>query len=379
MTTRFFSSANTNHVLMSGEVGKVIAVLDSVLINGINLPTITTIERSGSTATITFNAAHGLLKTAKITVSGCTQTEYNGTFSATVTNTTQVTYTVSGTPASPATGTPAARLDGAGWTKEFTGTNKAVYKQGAGSNGRYLRIDDTNANDARIVAYETCGDIDAVTSSGPMPTSAQITGGGYLKKSATADTTERSWNMVADEKFFALFINQSGTATASSCLIFGDFPSQKTGDTFNTYIACGNSATVNSGGYPFYTLQAYNATATALGRYFFRSASGTGGSTMCNTLGIMSHAYIMTTIGNSTAMASPDTATGKYYQSKIGISESNGIRGILPAIWCPCHQRPFTHLDTFDGTGDLAGRSFIVLDLIASGQCFLEISDTWYN
>ena len=29
---------------------------------------------------------------------------------------------------------------GAGWTKPFTGTNIAAFRQGAGGNGRYLRV-----------------------------------------------------------------------------------------------------------------------------------------------------------------------------------------------------------------------------------------------
>lgn len=69
------------------------------------LPTISSITRSSSTATVTTGSAHGLTTGDNVLIAGAAQTEYNGSFTVTVTSTTQFTYTVSGTPASPATGT----------------------------------------------------------------------------------------------------------------------------------------------------------------------------------------------------------------------------------------------------------------------------------
>lgn len=62
-----------------------------------------------------------------------------------------------------------------GWTKAFSGTNMAAYKQSAGSNQLYLRVDDTNATDARVVGYETMSDVN--TGTGPFPTATQQSGG----------------------------------------------------------------------------------------------------------------------------------------------------------------------------------------------------------
>lgn len=66
---------------------------------------ITSITRSSSTATATTAAAHKLATGDKVTIAGAVQTEYNGTVTVTVTSATTFTYTVSGTPATPATGT----------------------------------------------------------------------------------------------------------------------------------------------------------------------------------------------------------------------------------------------------------------------------------
>jgi hypothetical protein len=67
---------------------------------------VTSITREGSIATLTTSAAHGLATWASIWVSGATQSEYNGMYSIdAVPSATTITYTISGTPATPATGT----------------------------------------------------------------------------------------------------------------------------------------------------------------------------------------------------------------------------------------------------------------------------------
>src|SRR3990167_2273721 len=68
------------------------------------------ITRSGTTATVTTAAAHGLATGDYARVAGATQTDYNGKFAVTVTNTTVFTYAVGGSPATPATGTITSTL-----------------------------------------------------------------------------------------------------------------------------------------------------------------------------------------------------------------------------------------------------------------------------
>jgi hypothetical protein len=105
--------------------------------------TVTSITRSGATATLTAAAAHGLANGDSMTVAGAGQTEYNITATITQTSTTAFTYAVAGTPATPATGTitytPAAirtlasDLDG-------SGTNEALYALGVVSFQQHLWI-----------------------------------------------------------------------------------------------------------------------------------------------------------------------------------------------------------------------------------------------
>lgn len=67
---------------------------------------VTTVTRTGTVATVTTTAQHGYQAGDKVTIAGATETDYNGLQSITaILSPTQFTYTVSGSPTSPATGT----------------------------------------------------------------------------------------------------------------------------------------------------------------------------------------------------------------------------------------------------------------------------------
>ncbi len=66
---------------------------------------VTSITRSSSTATVTTTTPHGYSTADRVNIRGAVQTAYNGDFTITVTGATTFTYTVAGTPATPATGT----------------------------------------------------------------------------------------------------------------------------------------------------------------------------------------------------------------------------------------------------------------------------------
>lgn len=63
------------------------------------------IARTGTTATATL-ASHGFTSGSKVTISGATETEYNGTFVISNVTTNTFDFTVAGSPATPATGSP---------------------------------------------------------------------------------------------------------------------------------------------------------------------------------------------------------------------------------------------------------------------------------
>ena len=65
-----------------------------------------TLTSSGTTATATVAAGHGLSVRDSVTIAGATQTEYNGTYTVvTVADSTHFTYSFAGSATTPATGT----------------------------------------------------------------------------------------------------------------------------------------------------------------------------------------------------------------------------------------------------------------------------------
>jgi len=71
---------------------------------------VTSITRSGTTATVTTATDHGYATGVSVKVAGAVETAYNGVFVITVTGDTTFTYTVSGSPSTPATGTITVEL-----------------------------------------------------------------------------------------------------------------------------------------------------------------------------------------------------------------------------------------------------------------------------
>lgn len=77
-------------------------VASTILVQSIG---ISTLIRSGSTVTAATSSNHNLATGLSVTISGASQSEYNITAIITVISNTQFTYTISGSPATPATGT----------------------------------------------------------------------------------------------------------------------------------------------------------------------------------------------------------------------------------------------------------------------------------
>jgi uncharacterized phage protein gp47/JayE len=76
-----------------------------------NIVSVSTLTSSGTTATVTTASNHNLASGLSVTIAGANETDYNGTYIITVTGLDTFIYTVSGSPATPATGTVTAEHD----------------------------------------------------------------------------------------------------------------------------------------------------------------------------------------------------------------------------------------------------------------------------
>jgi len=76
---------------------------------------VSTITRAGQVATVTTAAPHGLNDGEPVTIAGANQSQYNGIFQISNISTTQFSYVVTGSPATPATGT----ITSTGYTETY--------------------------------------------------------------------------------------------------------------------------------------------------------------------------------------------------------------------------------------------------------------------
>lgn len=145
---------------------------------------VSSITRSGTTATVTTTATNSLLTGQQVTIAGANETDYNGTFAITVTVAgSQFTYTVANSPSTPATGT----ITAVGGKDTVPGI---VYLD------TYIFVQDTDGNIQNSdVGDETAWDPLATIAPEMEPSLAVC-----IKKSLNALVAMKSW----DTEFFVI-------------------------------------------------------------------------------------------------------------------------------------------------------------------------------
>jgi hypothetical protein len=308
-------------------------------------------------------------------ISGAGQADYNGDFAITVTGANTFTYTVANSPATPATGTITSKVAPVDWTKPFSGTNIAAYKQGAGSNGMYLRINDVAATGNSlppIRGYENMTDIN--TGTGAFPTDTQYGTGAYSGIVKAGGGPSLGWCIIGNEKLVHI-ITSSGTPLYG-LHSFGDIASRKNGDQFNTIITANFSGNYIDQQSVFVVANLANDYSSINGHFLARSYAQSGTAVSCGK-----QSGGMTKVGGGSA-AYPCPVDNALHIAPIFITESAGIRGTLTGLWNPMHYKPFTTGDVIAGSGEYAGKMFMAYDLGSNssgntGQVLLEISNTW--
>lgn len=378
MTAKIYRSTDFGAPTLAGTAGTLVTLLDSVLVNGYGSLSITSLAQTGGVATATTASPHGYLHFLQVQIAGANESGYNGEVTATVTGANTFTYPVAGGTASPATGSITVSRPGSGWTKAFSGTNKAAYRQPtSGANGLYLRVDHTTtALDARFVGYETMSDVD--TGTAPFPTAAQVSGGLYCRLSSVADGTARAWIAAVSDGVLYLFINANGaagwaTSGSGMGMVFGDFDSYAAGgvDSFGVMACAGASAVATPNAW------VTNGTmAAATGNYIARVAAQSGTSA---TLGRSNSATGAGYCGGA-GYAYPNAAGSSLVVSDVLISDVSPAcaRGKLRGVLNPLHAQPLTHGDLWQpGSGPYAGATYEAVKLGTVGEVLLRLNSDW--
>lgn len=385
-------STDTGAPTLSGTAGSLIALLDACLKDGYNSKTPTGITRVGQIATVTFATAHNYAADGltKVQHSGGDQAEYNGTFQ--ISNVTTLTYdfTVTGTPATPATGTITAKVAPVGWEKPFAGTNKGVYRSLESTATKlYLRVDDTGtltgtaaARDAFMRGYETMTDVD--TGVNLFPTVAQKANGIFLTKSQTADATTKPWVLVGDGFEFVLFnANYYNNYPCHTCFHFGDPASEMASDPYGCLIYGGY--VTGYGALPENYNQSHttiNALSTGQGgHYMARDYNQAGAAVLVGKLSNYSLTNSNSPFGCA-GMAYPAPHNNGLYVVPVFIgAPSSLIRAMLKCIYNPLHARPLGHGGVVSNLSNLPGRTLYAIQTAYSsstyGETHVDITGPW--
>jgi hypothetical protein len=340
---KIFRSSDAGAPVLNGAAGALASLLYACLVTGYNTLAPSSVTRDGDTVTVTYGSAHGHALHQVINVSGANEADYNGDFRITevATNTLQYKLATGVTPATPATGTIATKMAPAGWTRPYSGTNKAVFKGDVSGTGCYLRVDDTNSATRRGVmrGYVSMTDVD--TGTDPFPLSTAL----YWYKS-TDDGTTRIWMLIADSKLF-YFGNQDGSNNQLHA--FGDIVTYKPGDAYHCILTGSDSASDAGDNYVDILLTKPTCRNVTRGTRISiaRAYSGMSGSTcgLCvvgapHRTTSSSFATTIQTIMGYDGYPYPHNIDNGVIYGPAYLSESDtaGIRGLLPGIYDPWHE-----------------------------------------
>lgn len=357
---QWFTSAMNGAPSLSGTAGTMIAVWDACLINGFGSVTLDSLVVSGAVATAT-KSSHGFLDHTVVLIDGATPGGLNGKKRITRTGANTFTFDATGIADQTATGTITAKMAPVGWTKPYSGTNKAVYARASGATAMLLRIDDSPAQYPTLIMYETMSNVD--TGTGPTPAS----GSQYFCKSTLADGTARDWRLFADGRKLYFFGKDNGTYWYAA-MDYGDIVPYKSSDAYHALLHAHPTAVYN---HTYYNYSPWGALA--------RSYTQSGGTVAAK---VHSHSINSALCQNFQAYPAPADNAFQAWPIEVWENSVTVARGLMPGQYNPIHTYP-------DAGGppdglivtsipQLSGRKLMVQALYNSGSaCAIDITGPW--
>lgn len=367
IAVKWFSSDMRGAPAISGTAGSRIAALDACLITGFGAVTATGVTVSGGIATVGVPSGQTFAQHAGVLLSGATPSALNGEHRVLTSSSTQITFATTAADGAASGPIEIRYAPVGGWDKVFTGTNKAVYRSADVTGPRhYLLVDDAGTTAARVRGYESMTDID--TGTGPFPTDALMSGGGYWWGSPAAGTAAVRWKLFADSRVLlpaiAPYSHNSATLIAAPLRGFGDpIALRPGGDNWCTFLsAAGSSISISTqgsldGGIP-------DASSSAGLSVVPRAWQGLGGAVTIHPVALTGGSQAS---GADPALgAFPSEIDGELKISPMFLFEAgdtgNPPRARVPGVWHISQTGAYGPLgdgDLLAGAGDLAGRTLM--------------------
>lgn len=274
----------------------------------------------------------------------------------------------------------------AGWSMPYCndqGTLASFRINNETGSGFYLQIDNTsNANVALLSGYE---DMTSATSGAKRFTN--FSSGYYLETSYSRDSTPRPWILIADDRFFILFVFSRTTVqsfeqniTNNNMITNGVYPCM-----FGDAIPLSNSDNyfcISSASYVGQNSYAMHVSVPSMEKNYIYAARDMSGAKSALSCSLMSGGGPIYDLDDGPNHHSnlPDRIRGNEIVSRPYVN--NGapytIRGHVPGLWNSCHKyTDFTQLERFD-VGD---HQFLVIKWASSDawrrHVLIDISEHW--
>ncbi len=329
MTTsvRYYDSTMPGAPSLSATAGTLISVLDACLVNGFGSVTINPLVVASNVATATVSTGHGFAMVGStgpvVRISGATPAGLNGDWRITVISATQFTFTTTGITDQTATGTISAKRAPAGFSKAFSGTNKAVYRSlNTEAVEAYYRIQDdlTGFKAAEFRMYESMTGVD---------TGVNGTLAAYINKFLSSNI----WYLAANDRFVHL-ITHAGDAIRDYMggYYFGQFIKSEPTDSFHVVCAMADTNRANSNPWNDSCTAYTNSISAYNGKYFLR------GLTFLNYVNAME--FSVSTKNSITALGASGFAysgIGALQAANVFLCEASSFRGRIPGLLNPLH------------------------------------------
>lgn len=395
-SVKFFHSAMPGAPAASGVVGSLVAILDACLVDGWGSKTLTSLTVASGIATATFSGGAGPWQTDSVVlIAGVTGglSALNGEqkiLSATTTTATFATAAADGT----AAGTITMKCAPLGWTKQYTGTNKGVYKSSdPASTGMLLRIDHNSvAQRADWRGYETMSDVD--TGTNRFPSSAQNGAGQWVHTNHTNAASTNPWMVIGDTRCFfigiAPYVSLGAQYYNMKPAIFGDFLSDKSPDPYGA-ISCAPSDTpsANSGMISRTSTDFLSSLHSAAPREYSGVGTSVGLARLITGLGLNDYESGSSSFG----AAYPNNTNNGLLLTRMGLysgtSSAFWRRGVVPGMfYMPQNSRSaISSREVFPGSDTLAGRKLMAMkvgdgttampNVSTGGVIFFDITGPW--